>query len=86
MFSLFVREKPYAILMALKIPDTNWHLSKLAKNTNTTYVFVTHFITKLEKAGIVKTEVVGKKRVVRLTEKGMGIAAHIESLKDKFTY
>lgn len=86
MLSSFIREKPYAILIALKAQDTVWHLSKLAKNTGTTYMFVTHFISKLEKKEIVKTEISGKKRIVRLTEKGLAIATHLEALKNALSY
>ncbi len=83
MFSFFMREKPCALLLALKNTETIWHLSKLAKSTSTTYVFVTHAISELEKQGLVKTEIKGKKRIVKLSERGTIIAAQLEELKNK---
>ncbi len=84
MFSLIVRPKPCAVLTTLRDTETNWHLSKIAKASDTTYVYVTKLIYKMEEEGIVMVESKGKKRIVRLTEKGKKIAdlAHelIESL------
>lgn len=83
MLQLFVRDKPLKILIALKEPEMAWYLSKLASATGTTYVFVTKLISKLKKAGIVTLETRGKKRVVKLTEKGMAIATLFEEIKTK---
>lgn len=78
-----IRDKPIRILFALKEPETVWYLSKLAKATGTTYVFVTKFISKLEKNGIVIMETKGKKRFAKLTEKGMQISTLFEEIKNK---
>ena len=83
MISSLVRDKPVRILIALKEPETTWYLSKLAKATGTTYVFVTNFISKMEKEGIVSLETKGKKRFAKLTEKGMQIATLFEEIKNK---
>ncbi len=83
MLSMLVREKPVRIIIALKDPEAVWYLSKLAKATGTTYVFVTNFISKMEKEGIVTMETRGKKRFPKLTEKGMQIAALFEEIKNK---
>ena len=71
------------ILIALKEPETAWYLSKLAKATGTTYVFVTNFITTMEKKGIVTMETKGKKRFAKLTERGLQIANLFEEIKNK---
>ena len=83
MLSMLVRDKPVRIMIALKEPDTIWYLSKLAKATGTTYVFVTKFISKLEKEGIVTLETKGKKRIVKLTDKGIQVATLFEEIKNK---
>lgn len=80
MFSLFARPKPCKILTTLKDTENIWYLSKLAKATETTFVYVTKLTNRLEMEGIVKTESKGKKRVIKLTEKGMQIANAIEEL------
>ncbi|MBS3067972.1 DUF4364 family protein [Candidatus Micrarchaeota archaeon] len=78
-----IKDKPLRILLALKEPESVWYLSKLAKATGTTYVFVTHFISKLEKTGIVTMETKGKKRFAKLTEKGMQVATLFEEIRNK---
>ena len=84
MFSVFARPKPCKILTILKNSETIWHLSKIAKETGTTYVYVTKLMTKLESFGLVLIESKGKKRVVRLTEKGMEISKLIDELRKRF--
>jgi len=82
MLSLFARPKPCSILTTLKDSESTWHLSKLAKATDTTYVYVTKFVSQLEKENIVTIESKGKKRIVKLTEKGTRIANAIDELKN----
>jgi predicted transcriptional regulator len=84
MFTVFARPKPCKILTALKDTDTRWHLSKLAKSTDTTYVYVTRLVSKLEEEGILTVESKGKMRIVKLTEKGMKIANAIDELMSSF--
>ena len=84
MFSLFARPKPCKIMTILRDSDTNWHLSKIAKASDTTYVYVTKLIGKLEENNIVAVESKGKKRIVKLTEKGKRIANSIEELANAF--
>ena len=83
MFSLFCRPKPCRILILLRETDTSWHLSKLAKNSDTTYVYVTKLMSKLQEKGFVEIQVKGKKRIVKLTEKGTAAANLIYELTNK---
>jgi predicted transcriptional regulator len=69
-------------MLALRETENIWHLSKLAKNTDTTYVYVTKLMTTLQKDGLVSIEPRGKKRIVKLTEKGTKIANIINELKN----
>jgi len=82
MFSAFARPKPCSIMSTLRDTEGSWHLSKLAKSTNTTYVYVTKLMSELQKNGFVTIEPKGKKRIVKLTEKGMTVAKAIEELKN----
>lgn len=79
--SVLLREKPARIITTLKDSNNPWYLSKIAKATDTTYVYVTRFISTLERNGMVTIEKIGKKRVVKLTEKGLELANIIEELK-----
>jgi len=82
MLSVFARPKPCRILSLLRDGETNWHLSKIAKESDTTYVYVTKLMSMLLKEGFVSIEARGKKRMVKLTEKGMKAAKAIEELKN----
>jgi predicted transcriptional regulator len=84
MLSVFARPKPCKIMTTLKDAGTDWHLSKLAKSTDTTYVYVTKLVSKLEEAEMVTVEPKGKRRIVRLTEKGLKIANAIDELMSSF--
>lgn len=83
MFSLFGRPKPCRIITTLRDNESNWHLSKIAKTSDTTYVYVTKLISKMHEEGLVNIEVKGKKRMVRLTEKGVGVANLVQELMER---
>lgn len=78
---MFLRPKPCSVLTVLKDSSRKWHLSRIAKSTNTTYVYVTHLITVLAGKGIVTVQSEGKLRVVSLTDKGKEYANKIEELQ-----
>ncbi len=82
MFPLFARPKPCRIMIHLRDTESQWHLSKLAKSSDTTYVYVTKLMTKMQKEGVITIEAKGKKKMVRLTDKGMRIANAIHELKN----
>ncbi|MFH0885389.1 MAG: hypothetical protein V1861_06800 [Candidatus Micrarchaeota archaeon] len=82
MFQVFARPKPCRILVLLRDSETNWHLSKLARGSDTTYVYVTKLVSNFQKSGLVTIEPKGKKRIVKLTDKGMRVAKSIEELKN----
>jgi predicted transcriptional regulator len=82
MFQVFARPKPCRILSLLRDSESTWHLSKIAKSSDTTYVYVTKLMSHLAMNGLVTIEAKGKKRVVKLTERGMRVAKAIEELKN----
>ncbi|MBU0532380.1 DUF4364 family protein [Candidatus Micrarchaeota archaeon] len=86
MLQVFARPKPCKIMTTLKDTESTWHLSKIAKTTGTTYVYVTKLISKLEENGLVAVESKGKKRVVKLTEKGVNVANAIDELMKSLDY
>jgi len=83
MLPVFARPKPCRIMIALRDTDSSWHLSKLARTSNTTYVYVTKLVAIFHKNGLVIIEPKGKKRIVRLTDKGMAVANTIHELMNK---
>lgn len=83
MIDFFLREKPCRVLVTLRDQNTDWYLSKLARSANVTYVFVANFIPELERGGIVTTEIRGKKRLIKLSEKGKYLGSLIEDFRKK---
>ncbi len=83
MFQIFARPKPCKIMMILRDGESTWHLSKIAKSSDTSYVYVTHLMTELQNLGLIILEAKGKKKVVKLTDRGMAIANAINELKTK---
>jgi predicted transcriptional regulator len=82
MLNVFARPKPCRIMLILRDGESAWHLSKLAKMSDTTYVYVTKLIANLAKEGFVTVEAKGKKRLVKLTDKGVRTAKAIDELKN----
>lgn len=82
MLSVFARPKPCRIMLTLRNSEEPLYLSKIAKNTDTTYVYVTRLISKLLEKEYVSVEPKGKKRMVKLTEKGVRVANAIEELNN----
>ncbi len=78
---LFMKEKQVAALTVLKDQNTSWHLSKIARQTGTTYVYITKLMSILEKKGLVTLETKGKRRLVKLTERGLKLANLLEDAK-----
>lgn len=68
-------------MITLKDNANIWYPSKLAKICKISFVYVSTLVIELEKSGLIVTEIKGKKRIVRLTEKGLKIASYLESLR-----
>jgi predicted transcriptional regulator len=83
MMKLFLREKPVALLLCLKRQEVEWNLSMLVQESKMTYVYLMELIPKLKSAGIILEEKKGKRKFLKLTEKGLAIASLFEELKKK---
>ena len=77
-----LKTKPANVFLFLKSQDTAY-LSEIAKETGTTYVYITNFVSRLVDSGLVSVEPKGKKKMVKLTEKGRELAAHVEEIRRK---
>ncbi|MBU0586038.1 hypothetical protein KJ780_00850 [Candidatus Micrarchaeota archaeon] len=78
---LFLKEKQVAAIGLLKDHEKQWHLSRIARESGTTYVYITHLMSILEKKGLVTLETKGKKRIVKLTEKGIRLVNLLDDAK-----
>ena len=78
-----LKPKPTAVVLCLKDTQQVWYPSKLAHASGASYVYVTHWLNKLEKAGWVKLEKQGRLKVVVATENGVAIASMLDELVRK---
>jgi len=76
--SLF-KHKPLKILLLL-LQDKQWYSSLLARESGQSYVHATKIIASLGDMDMVSSEFSGKKRVIKLTEKGEKIARALEEI------
>lgn len=76
-----LRDKPAKVFLLLKSKST--YLSDIAKETGTTYVYITNLVSLLQQEGLVTVQAAGKKKTVTLTEKGKEIANAVEELRRK---
>jgi predicted transcriptional regulator len=79
--SFLLRDKPAKVFLLLKNKST--YLSDIAKETGTTYVYITHLATLLQQKGMVTIQAAGKKKTVSLTDKGKEVATAVEDLRRK---
>ena len=78
-----LKPKPVAILLCLKDTHQIWYPSKLAKSSGASYVYVTHWLTRLEKAGWVKLEKKGRLKSVVASDAGLAAASALDELVRK---
>ncbi|MCL5428126.1 MAG: MarR family winged helix-turn-helix transcriptional regulator [Candidatus Marsarchaeota archaeon] len=78
---LIFKEKQSRILMLMGDSRREWHLSDLAKESGSTYVHASRFVTRCESAGLIGSEMHGKVKRVFLTEKGARIVAKIAEIE-----
>lgn len=85
MIELFLRRKPSKLLICLKDTEREWTLDLLAKESQMTYVYLMKLLPKLKTAELITDEKKGRKKVLKLTEKGLEIASLLEQLERKET-
>lgn len=83
MQNVFLRPKPCKVIVLLRDSNSKY-ISELAKESGATYVHTTKLLRKLEKENIVSIEQNGKKRMVKLTEKGNKIANALNEVLNSF--
>lgn len=78
--TMILRDKQASILLCLKDQTKDWSISELAKRTGSTYVHVCNFIMSCEDLGVVESQKHGKDKMIKLTNKGVLLASHIEGI------
>jgi len=80
----FLRIKPCKMMLLLKESGSRY-ITEIAKESGATYVHTTKLLRKLEEGGFVTIEKNGKKRMVKLTEKGGKVAAALSEVMNSFS-
>lgn len=71
--NLLFHIKPVSLLVLL-LHDKVWNVSSLARESNQSYVYAVEVVKIFEEEGIVNSNSKGKRRIIKLTEKGEKIA------------
>ncbi|MEM4272064.1 MAG: MarR family winged helix-turn-helix transcriptional regulator [Candidatus Bilamarchaeaceae archaeon] len=80
---ILLRSKPASVFLFLKGREQAY-LSEIANETGTTYVYITNLVASLEAKGLVMAAREGRKKMVKLTEKGREVANLAEEIKRRF--
>jgi len=76
---VILHPKPSNLLLLL-LQDKQWHTAALARDSGQSYVYATELIKIFEKSGVISVSSSGRRRVVKLTEKGEHLAHSIEDI------
>lgn len=83
MIELFLRRKPSKLMICLKNKDREWDLDSLCKESGMTYVYLMKLLPKLKSYSLILEEKKSRKKILKLTEKGLVIASLLEDLERK---
>ena len=70
-------------MVLLRDSETGWNLSKLAKSSDMSFVYVSRLAAKMQHDGLIISESKGKKRMLKLTEKGAKVANAVFELMNR---
>lgn len=79
--AILIRGKQADMLLALKDRSQEWYISGVARRSSTSYVSACNFLAECRKRGIVSVEKHGRTKGIKLTEKGLLIAEHLERIR-----
>jgi predicted transcriptional regulator len=79
---IFIKEKPVMTVLSIHKSRSETYPSKISQKIDSTYSHTINIISELEENGIVETKKEGRKRLVKLTDKGKEYAEILEKLVD----
>lgn len=81
---LFLRHKPALALIQIAdiLEKGNKYASKIAKEIDTTYSHIVKIIKEFERLGLITAEKEGRKKIIRLTDKGKLLAEHFKGVHE----
>ncbi len=81
MIEIFIKKKPSKILICLKNTQKEWTLRLLCEESKMTYVYLMRILPKIKQYGLISEERKGKRKVLKLTEKGTKLATLFEEME-----
>ena len=82
--NLFMHSKPVKMLTSLK-KDSVQYATQVSKEVDCTYSHTVKVLEQFQKLGLVQFEKKGRIKLVRLTEDGMDMAHHFETISRSFS-
>jgi len=80
---LFLKTKTSRMLILLKDTSNEWYISKLAKRADATYVYTTKIVRQMEQFGLIKSNIRGREKLIKLTERGLSLASSLDGFVKK---
>jgi len=80
MMDIFLKEKPVKALISIGRKDEQIYASQVAQEIDTTYSHTVKIISRLKEKELVESEKLGRKKVLKLTEKGSMYADLFEKM------
>lgn len=84
MQDIFLNEKPVMTLVVIRRNRDDVYCSVVSKNIDTTYAHTVKIISKLEEKGLIQSKKKGRKKFLKLTDKGEEYADLFIELLDLF--
>jgi predicted transcriptional regulator len=78
----FLRERPASLLLLLRDTNKEWYVSNLSRKSGLTYPHTTAVLKHYLNLGIVEYSASGRKKIVKLTEKGKQISSSLNDILD----
>ena len=84
MKEFFLKEKPVMALVTIRRERNEAYCSKISKTIDTTYAHTVKTVSRMEEQGLVESEKVGRKKILKLTPKGEKFADQFLDLLQAF--
>lgn len=78
----FLRERPSSVLLLLRDTSKEWYISSLARKSGLTYPHTMKILKQYLYLGIIEYGKSGRKKTVKLTEKGKNISSNLNIILD----
>ncbi len=77
---LFLHDKPFILLKFLYYNNGIVHSAAISKKIDCSYAYITRLISRMEELGIIETDKLKHKKLIRLTQKGIKIFKALDGL------